>query len=194
MSEPAWVPLGGAVPGAVPLVTALPASPVDGQECVLTDSLTAGTYHWHLQYVAGRATNKWVFVGGAPAVAEILTAENRGNTAYGDLTTVGPSFTIPVAGDYLISLGYAAVFVSGAGTFNSTLMSVSIGGGAAVDGDAAAAAHNNTVNTRAGTTRMLRKLGLAAATTLVAKYRGGENNVFTYSDRRLTVQPIAIGG
>ena len=178
----------------ISLVTVLPSSPIDGQEVVFTDSLVAPTFTWHLRYVAAKASNKWVFVGGSPAFAEVVTAETRASTAYGDLATIGPSVTIPVAGDYLVTISFAAVYVSGGGTFNSSMMSFAIGATAASDADAATGTHNNTVNTRAGSTRVSRKTGLAAGTALVAKYRGGEANTFSYSDRRLLVVPIAVGG
>jgi len=183
-----------AVAGSAPLVTALPGSPTDGQECILVDSLTAPTYQWHLRYVAAKASNKWIFIGGAPAVTEVLTSENRANTAYGDLATIGPSFTIPVAGDYLITVSFRAVYVSGSGTSNSTLMSFAIGATGPSDNDAAAGTHNNSVNTFAGTARVVKKAALAAATALVAKYRGGEANTFAFSDRRMIVAPLAVGG
>jgi hypothetical protein len=49
--------------------TTLPASPVDGQEHVLVDSLTAPTYSWRCRYNA-QSTNvyKWEVHGGIPLV------------------------------------------------------------------------------------------------------------------------------
>jgi hypothetical protein len=44
---------------------------------------------------------KWEFVGGAPAYAAVETSQTTASAALVDLTTVGPSFTVPRAGDYL---------------------------------------------------------------------------------------------
>src|SRR5215831_1233030 len=68
----ALAPAGGS---SAPLVTSLPASPVDGQECILCDSLSAPTYQWHLKYVAAKASNKWICIGGAPAISRVDAAQ-----------------------------------------------------------------------------------------------------------------------
>lgn len=84
-------------------VTSLPGSPFDKQQALLVDSLTAPTYAWLFQYEAGISdANKWVFVGGSPAFAEVDTSEGTTSTTYTDLTTVGPSLTMPRAGIYTV--------------------------------------------------------------------------------------------
>ena len=56
-------PSGSSLPA--PLSTTLPGSPVDGQEVILVNSLTAPVYHWHMRYVAASTnSNKWIYVGG----------------------------------------------------------------------------------------------------------------------------------
>ena len=91
---------------AIPLVTALPASPFDGQEVILCDSLTAPTYRWRLRYNAGATgTYKWGFVGGDESSVFIPTDETTTTLAtYVNLATVGPSFVVPRAGDYEVQL------------------------------------------------------------------------------------------
>ena len=86
------------------LVTALPGSPTDGQEVILVDSLTAPTYSWRLRYSSGISdASKWLFVGGIPATVLVATAESTSTTAsFVDLATVGPAFTVPRAGIYLV--------------------------------------------------------------------------------------------
>jgi len=49
----------------ISVVTSLPASPYDGQEVILTDSLTAPTYSWRLIYLAAITdAYKWLCIGG----------------------------------------------------------------------------------------------------------------------------------
>ena len=61
-----WTPFG-----PPQLVTALPGSPTDGQEVMLTDSLTAPSYQWHMKYIAGITDGfKWMFLGGSPRIAQ----------------------------------------------------------------------------------------------------------------------------
>ena len=89
------------------LVTALPASPNDGDTCTLVDSLSAPTFSWELRYVAAKSSNKWVCVGGSPwfgsanpgAVFNTLTQV----AATGYYYTAGMYLAVPVAGDYNVS-------------------------------------------------------------------------------------------
>jgi Carbohydrate-binding module family 5/12 len=96
--------VGQTPPTVLPLVsyaTTLPASPVDQQEAILVDSLTAPTYRWRFRYNAGSAsTYKWEYIGGTPATSYIEASESVPSTSYTELTTVGPSVTVPRAGEY----------------------------------------------------------------------------------------------
>ena len=84
--------------------TSLPVSPVDGQEAVLVDSLTAPTYQWTFRYNAGStATAKWEFVGGVPWTGIGGSISTAANT-WSDLTS-GPTFTVPRAGIYHAECG-----------------------------------------------------------------------------------------
>jgi len=91
-------PAGALVP--VQYGTSLPVSPVDGQEAILVDSLTAPTYSWRFRYNAGSSSAyKWEFVGGAPLHAEIFADETfTATSTWAD--TTGPRITLPRAGDY----------------------------------------------------------------------------------------------
>jgi hypothetical protein len=134
MSEPYWVPLGAEQAGAIPLVTTLPATPLDGQEVVLTDSLTAPTYSWRLRYTAGISdANKWIFVGGSPLEVGVQTAEGTA-AAWTDLATVGPQVTIPRSGLYIVAAGATVTNATANG-----------GGQAAVKRGAAAVSNNDIV-------------------------------------------------
>ena len=86
--------------GAIPVVTSLPSVTTEGFQIVY-DTDTSGV-RWHLVYdTTDGTTYPWLFIGG-PA----LSATNTGttmtttSTSYVDLSTVGPSLTAPLAGEY----------------------------------------------------------------------------------------------
>jgi hypothetical protein len=105
-------------------VTSLPSTPYDGQIIYYRADATNGVI-WQFRYNASSASSyKWEFVGGGKLYSFIATQENRSTTVYGDLTTVGPSITAPLAGDYHIMWG--------AGGFNRSTgqgyMALNVGG------------------------------------------------------------------
>lgn len=179
----ALAPVGGS---AAPLVTTLPASPVDGQECILCDSLSAPTYTWHLKYVAAKASNKWVFVGGAPLRAEVTTLETTASTTYVALATAGPALVIPVAGIYDIGVGFVSQ------TAKSSFMSYDIGATGAVDADAVTNGIAGTADSGGAWTRFATKT--LAAVTLTAKYKATTPNTCGWQYRWMQATPRAIGG
>lgn len=174
-------------------VTALPASPVDGQQIVLTDSLTAPTYHWLLQYMAAKASNKWLYIGGAPAASQVETNEARASTTWGALTTAGPSFTLPVAGDYDIEIGYQGD--PNVAANEDGMMSYSINGStASADADAAGFWGNTAATTYLiSASRTKRKTGLSAV-AIVAVYKTVGGNSMQFQGRYMRVTPVAVGG
>jgi hypothetical protein len=104
--------------------TTLPASPVDGQEAILVDSVTNPSYQWRFRYNAGSSSGyKWELVGGAPALVPVFAAETTTSAPYVDLATPGPSFTVPRSGDYYTSFG-----AQGAGSLKGSVLSLSCGG------------------------------------------------------------------
>lgn len=90
---------------APPLVSVLPALPSNGQEVYLDVGGGAGamrTVRWHLRYYG--PTGKWDFLGGPPLRAESLAALSLAvATTWSDLSSVGPSLIVPVAGSYGVS-------------------------------------------------------------------------------------------
>jgi len=80
--------------------TTLPATPVDGQEHILVDSLTAPSYQWRFRYNAGSASAyKWEFVGGFPKQTEVGDSRTLTVSTW---TNIGPTWVPPRAGVYLI--------------------------------------------------------------------------------------------
>lgn len=106
---------GGALQGAsgaAPLVTALPGSPIDGQEVYYQADATNGVV-WHLRYRSGATTYKWEFLGGPPLYAESNTEETVG-AAWTAATN--PRITVPLSGIYMVHGGARYTKAAAAGT------------------------------------------------------------------------------
>ena len=99
---------GGSVPA---LVSALPASPVDGQEIYYQNAdMLAKGIRWHFAYSAAKSW--WEFVGG-PVWMEgpsptIASAAVTNTTAAGGVDLGGPQITTPLDGDYEMSISVRA--------------------------------------------------------------------------------------
>lgn len=182
---------GAAVTAAVG--TALPASPVDGQEFTLVDSLTAPTYAWRFRYVASISdAYKWLFVGGSHGYSVVATSESRNANTYGALTTAGPSFTIPRAGIYDITISSRIDGVSGSANAGGW-MSYDIGGTAAVDLDALSLIARSGNTNIFGSAAKTKRKTLAASTALVAKYRNDvASDVISYVGREMFIHPVRV--
>lgn len=99
--------LSGLAPGP-PLVSALPGSPVDGQEVYYqSTAMATNGIVWQLRYRAASASiYKWEYVGGTPLYHDIPTNEAFNNVATPvDPATPGPTVTPALAGDYDASMG-----------------------------------------------------------------------------------------
>lgn len=91
--------------------TTLPASPVNGQEHVLVDSVTAPTYQWRLRFNSqSSSAYKWEFIGGAPSAQYELTSV--GISPAPTWNPTGPLFAIPRAGTYIVD--FQLMFYAGA--------------------------------------------------------------------------------
>lgn len=180
-SGPDW-----AAPATVGYGTSLPGSPTDGQEYVLVDNVQTPTYQWRFRYNSGsNLTYKWEFVGGAPAMVEVATAESTASTTYVALATAGPSFALPRAGVYIVRVGHRQD-----GTAVVGWHSFDIGGTGAVDADAATTGPPNVANTSA-TGLKERKQTFASAVTLTSRYRSSAGTA-TFAQRTISVQPVAV--
>jgi hypothetical protein len=100
------VKLDGILSFKPPIVTTLPASPVDSQEVYfVADAATRAI--WHLRYNAGSASSyKWEFLGGAPQYGSFLASQN--GTA-GAWTAAEPSIAVARPGDYLFTFSATAI-------------------------------------------------------------------------------------
>jgi hypothetical protein len=174
---------------------ALPSSPTDGMEYVLVDSVSAPSYQWRFRYNAGSASSyKWEFIGGSPAQVEVATNETTSSASFTALTTAGPSFTLPRAGDYMVGIGCTIGKSSGSGDSHG-YMSYDIGGTAAVSADGIAGQFSEADNTAHSITstpsRFKRKNGLSAV-ALVSKYYVDNGLVGAFYYRWMSVTPIRV--
>ncbi len=178
-----WVP-GASGPGDP--VTTLPGSPVDKQQALLVDSLTAPTYAWVFQYESGISdANKWIYVGGSPLYAEVTTAQNlTAGTGYSNLTTTGPQVTAPRAGVYDIYFEAQHVAL---GTSAIGVASVKLGAAATADAESM-----NWANNTSFSERKLRRT-LAASDVLLVQYKTtGAGNDSQWANRRIGLLPVRV--
>ena len=88
--------------------TTLSASPADGQEAILVDSVTNPTYTWRFRYNASSTSPyKWEFIGGPPAAPAIGGNLTTSSQSFVDFTGA-PTFTLPRAGDYVFTWSLSA--------------------------------------------------------------------------------------
>lgn len=174
--------------------TSLPASPVDGQEAVLVDSLTAPTYQWRFRYNAGSSSAyKWEFIGGTPiTVGSGTTLDNLtadGTWQYGATPIL---VDVPRAGDYDFACGanvYGSVATSalgfgpGIGAANTQPVAPNIAACYAIP--AGSSAQMNLVGTALGLAA-----GSAGRIILWANATGGGTGGFRW--KRLMVTPRRV--
>lgn len=182
----------------VPMVTALPTTGpgggalVDGQECyLLPDPANFAGVAWHLKYRADETgPYKWYRVGGSELLIGPIgngpdnsqAADQTASIAFTNLGVVGPTLTVPLAGEYLLDYG----FHGNAGDY--TLASPAIGAAAAQLVDATWAQSGGWN----GTTRRVKKI-LAAGATITLKYRVWSAVNGSFSSRRMSLIPLHVG-
>jgi hypothetical protein len=173
------------------LVAALPANPVDGQECYFIADVANGVI-WHLRYrAASSSAYKWEVVGGPPLYSRVDTGEQTASTSWVDLATVGPSITVPLAGDYDLDWGaYISTGVVPTGV-PSAQMGISLNAGA----PAAPTAYFNTGQQYAGTSvaTQSRNTGIPVGGLLRAKYIIQNATQYYFALRFLRARPVRVG-
>lgn len=142
---------------------------------------------WHLGYESGETTYKWRFLGGSPLYSEVTTSESTASGTYAALSTAGPSISLPVAGDYMVTPHVQINPASVAAALAS--MSYDIGGTGAVDADRIVAGNPAANAMFADVSWPKRKQGLTAV-TLTSKYKATNNS--TFANRSLSVTPIRL--
>lgn len=103
--------LWSALPAGPTYGTTLPASPNNGQEAILVDSLTNPSYQWRFRYNANSTSAyKWEFIGGAPKIFNYdqggALMSNAAFTQSGSsrwwVNAAGTIFLVPRSGDYRV--------------------------------------------------------------------------------------------
>jgi hypothetical protein len=177
------------------VVTALPGSPVDGQEIYYQSAAmaTAGVA-WHLRYRAGATGSyKWEFLGGAPISAEYLPLEtfNSANpSVWFGINANDPKLNVPLAGDYDAQHS-VAMTVSSAGIVSTGLR---VAGTEPVSGT-----NNMNVTVAAGgwgaATQRRRITALAANAELAQRYLHSAAGAANFSrlSAHMAVWPVRVG-
>jgi hypothetical protein len=178
--------------GAV--VTTLPGAPVDGQEVYYVADAANGIV-WHLRYrTAATGPYKWEVVGGDALQAEVAALQSKTGNTYGDITTVGPTVTVPLAGDYDLHFD-CGMHLPGVAAALSAWAGVQIGATVPNDNDAVFCAMAGSTTASAGfsVSRELRRT-IASPVACKLVYRGGDaTNSFSWSRRRLALLPVRVG-
>jgi hypothetical protein len=178
------------------VVTALPGSPVDGQEALFQSSAMAALgVAWSLRYRAGASGSyKWEFVGGASMLSEIAGEANIAPSAgWGDLAgSAGPDIATPLAGDWeytIVAYGKG----NNAGVTNQGGIGLAIGAAATPTGGEAV--YMNVINQQAQNLTSAGRLNaIPAGTTLRLRYVAvSATYTLTYGGRKILLRPIRVG-
>jgi hypothetical protein len=172
-------------------VTALPTA-ADGLEVYYRADNTNGVI-WHLRARSvangGSATYPWEFVGGGALAHDITTAQSRAAIgAFGDLATVGPTLTVPLAGVYDVSYGCRS---DGDNADRNIAVDIKING-VQSEFSYIHASYSATDGATGASTHVPVRLTLAASDVLkMTYYTGGLLVAFT--NRRMRLSPIRVG-
>jgi hypothetical protein len=126
-----------------------------------------------------------VFVGGSPVTKVIATDETTSSGTFADLATVGPTFTMPVAGRYDFIYSCATNNTGG----NDNQLGLVKAGVAQVQAYAEFAGATSRWGTMAGQWLMS-----CAASDVVKLQYACASGPAHYSNRVLRITPIAVGG
>lgn len=175
--------------GQPPYVSTLPSG-AEGMEVYYVADDTNGVV-WHLRYDAAEATYNWRFVGGPPLIDVDPDDGTRATNTYGDLTgsSAGPTVTLPLAGDYIVSTGNISVNDT---ANQNCYMSFAIGGSAAVD-DHTIYQNNAGTNVRLDISLFGDHYltGVAAGSALVCKYKA-DGGTATFRRRTIKAIPLRV--
>jgi hypothetical protein len=172
----------------VPLLTTLSTEKVDGKEFVLCDKLNDSSYTWRLRFTTLTTGNRWDFLGGTPARAAVAAAETTTTIgSYVNLATLGPRFTIPFAGDYLVRFGCTVIDSAADSQIN-----LGVGVGDFTAPLAEARGHISAANYHQTIIGEAQLNGLGAGAEVRAKYQHAIAGTLTVRDRWLAVTPIHL--
>jgi hypothetical protein len=169
------------------VVSSLPGSPSIGDVVMFEASSTLGVI-WQLLY-DGAGSFPWKFIGGGALYGRVDTTEGTTSSPYADLATVGPTFSTPLPGDYIVS---GAVGMFGSASSTSGLVSFSFGGAAAntaVDANGNAL-HVRDANVGDGMAFVSSVTGIGAG-AITMRYRASGGTA-SFRNRRMQATPIRV--
>lgn len=176
----------------IPISTTLPASPTNGQMFVYDVLTSAGSpaananVEWLFRW--NSTTAKWHFLGGPPLRIIVDAAQATNTTvAFQDLTTNGPQFTAPFAGDYMFEMGAQVTST----VQQSPIVGLSVGG-AAPAADAQSNVSVATASTNVLDSRQVLVAAVTAAGTVRMRYQPQVTTAATFNRRVLTVLPVWV--
>jgi hypothetical protein len=176
---------GGSAPAPTIIVPALtlPATPTDGQQAILVDSLSTPNYSWLLQWNATMA--KWIYLGGSPIRNSNDGAQSSAaaNGVWG--SAGGMAITLPRAGTYDIRFGGMS---GGQGSGTTSWFGFGVSGAPASNDYVTA---NNTTVGNLALTR--RKAGLAASASIDMYVQDSDSTRrMSFSVRFLEAVPVFV--
>lgn len=164
---------------AAPIVTSLPAAPVDGQECYFVADAPNGVV-WHLKYRAADPSGyRWQFVGGAALASDVATDEATASNALVALATA-QAVTVPLFGDYEVEFGFNGYNTTGASNLQMSVGADSI------------QASTPGVNQALSFSKCGRQLGRAAGSALTATFATGAGSGH-FRNRFIRATPVRVG-
>jgi hypothetical protein len=174
----------------IPVVTALPANPVDGDEVYFDTGLG---FFWHFRYRAGaESLYPWESVGHQTPMYDFVTSqESTTSTTPTDLATAGPSLTPPLSGDYRLRFG-ASIQIQAA-VPGTVAMAPSIGGSTPTEPDGCSVFVNQADTLQADCSTERGYTGWAAGAAVTLKYWNsfGTATGF-YRGRFLAMYPVRV--
>lgn len=163
-----------------------PSSPKEGDLWILPAD--ANGRLWAFRYNATSGSSfKWEFIGGNDLYAYVSTSQTTSSASYADMATVGPSITVPRAGDYTGEFG--AILNHGAST-NQALAAVVVNNVAS--SYAIANTTTGAVNSSSATREYIAS-GLAANDVVKLRYVSSNGTTLvTISERWLKIRPVRV--
>lgn len=173
---------------SIPFVSTLPGSPVDGQVCAYVADAASGVV-WFLEYRSADASSyKWNCIGGGQLYANVDTQQTLSGAGPGDLTTVGPQITVPLAGEYMIQ-GGGWILVTVAGS----TATIYVKNGAATPSSEIVGQHSaQSVNSGILSTGSY-KITVASAATNVRLQYASTGTGAQFGKRQISARPIRVG-
>ena len=166
--------------------TSPPASPATGDLWYYQD--VANGIYWLFRYNSSQTTYKWEFIGGSQTFALVQASETTTSVqpTFVDLATVGPSFTLPRAGDYDVWWTGRGIHSAGGSAIILRLMQNAAGVQDAYLGTPTASVEGSSPFGYA------RVSGAAANDVLKIKYAVNSAGTGTFLQRQLEVRPVRV--